>query len=152
MGQERKDYKNAEKMYREAIQCNQTHALAWWNLSAILEERDHDIPGAIKAIEEFINRGGDSSNDFVSNNDAKARLARLYAVQKIECKDYNGVVELFQEAIRLDPSGGPNAMVYWNLSLCLLGTPKKDIPGAIKAIEEFTVPPRAAEGVSGWRS
>merc|ERR1719311_613222 len=82
--EERKDYQNAEKMYQEAIERDQTHALAWWNLSALLEELKHDIPGAIKAIEEFINRGGDPSNDFVSNNDAEARLARLYAAQKIE--------------------------------------------------------------------
>ena len=135
--EEQKDYKNAEKMYREAIQCDQTHALAWWNLSAILEERDHNIPGAIDAVKEFINRGGDSNNEFLFDGEAEARLMRLLATYQIERKDYDGVAELFRDSIRLDPSGGPNAMVYWNLSLCLLGTPEKDIPGAIKAIEEF---------------
>jgi tetratricopeptide (TPR) repeat protein len=67
----RKDYDGAERHYRKAIELDPKLAETCWNLSNLLE-RKNDIPGAIKAIEEYIRRGN-------PNNRGKEILARLRA-------------------------------------------------------------------------
>jgi Tfp pilus assembly protein PilF len=66
----RKDYDRAEELYRKAIALDPKQTNACWNLSAILERQRSDIPGAIKAVEEYIRRGN-------PENDGEQDLARL---------------------------------------------------------------------------
>ena len=66
----RKDYDRAEELYRKAIALDPKQTNACWNLSAILERQRNDIPGAIKAVEEYIRRGN-------PENDGEQDLARL---------------------------------------------------------------------------
>ena len=64
------DYDRAEELYRKAIALDPKQTNACWNLSAILERQRNDIPGAIKAVEEYIRRGN-------PENDGEQDLARL---------------------------------------------------------------------------
>merc|ERR1719191_2145715 len=64
------DYNSAENIYREAIKLGINSARR--NLSIVLEFRKNDIPGAIGAINEYINCGGDRAK-------AEKDLARLRA-------------------------------------------------------------------------
>ena len=68
----RKDYDGAERHHRKAIELNPKDAYTCWHLSKLLENQKNDIPGAIKAVEEYIRRGD-------PDNDGEERLGKLRA-------------------------------------------------------------------------
>jgi len=126
----RKDYDGAEKMYRKAIELNPKFAYACWNLSDLLEKKN-DIPGAIKAVEEYIRRGN-------PDNDGEQRLAKLRAAATPAGKAYSEglarkkekkwpeAIAAFQNCIALDPK---HAMAHGNLGSVLQDV-RKDYDGA----------------------
>jgi Flp pilus assembly protein TadD len=57
----RRDYDGAERHFRKAIELNPKRAYPYWYLSINLEKKN-DIPGAIKAIEEYIRLGDPMHN------------------------------------------------------------------------------------------
>ena len=57
---DREDYEGAEESLQKGMELGDDFAC--WHLSKLLENQKNDIPGAIKAIEEYI-RLGDPDND-----------------------------------------------------------------------------------------
>ena len=70
-----RNYDDAEWHYRKAIELDPRDAYPCWSLNLLLESQRNDIPGAIKAVEEYIRRGN-------PDNDGEERLATLRAKLK----------------------------------------------------------------------
>ena len=72
------DYDTAEAHYRNAIEIDPKDTAPRWNLSFILE-RQKNISGAIKLMEECISLGGVRDVNSVRDVNTKQRLVDLYA-------------------------------------------------------------------------
>ena len=105
----RKDYDGAERMYRKAIELNPKQKYVHFNLSQILE-RQRDIPGAIKLMEEYVRLGGRpgirDGKDRLASLRRKLEVRVLYdeALRHKRAKKWPEAIAALRRCVALDPN------------------------------------------------
>jgi len=105
----RKDYDGAASHYRKAIELNPKQTYVHFNLSQILE-RQRDIPGAIKLMEEYVRLGGrpgirDGKDRLASlRRKLEARVLYDEALRHKRAKKWREMIAALRRCVELDPN------------------------------------------------
>ncbi len=120
----KKDYDNAIKAFEQAVELNPNISLPYWYLGVAYSESG-EVEKGLQIINKAVAKGYN-----YHNVDDLLRLVGIY----LKIKDYDEIIKLYQEAIRLKPN---DAQLYASLAVAYkeMGDYNKAFAAAKKAGE-----------------